>query len=83
VSQSETETGLVPDAECRRQLGGVGAMQWSRWAKTLPNFPEPIVVLGRKYRRHDAWAAFRDALLAAGDGSVPHGPRRGQAEASP
>jgi hypothetical protein len=80
VSQSEEKTGLLPDPFCRAQLG-IAPMQWSRWEKALPNFPEPVVVLGRKYRRHDAWVAFRDELLAAGDGSVTHSPRRKDEEA--
>jgi hypothetical protein len=81
VSQSEEKTGsLVPDPECRAELG-VDPTQWSRWERALLNFPEPVVVLGRKYRRRAEWAPFRDALLSAGDGSAPHRPRR-KAEAA-
>jgi hypothetical protein len=74
VSQSDEKTGLVPDPVCRTQIGA-DATRWSRWEKSVRGFPPAVVVLGRKYRRHDEWAAFRDALLAAGDGSTPHSPR--------
>jgi hypothetical protein len=81
VSLLKGKTGLVPDPVCRAQLG-VDPTRWSRWERQLPNFPAAVVVLGRKYRRYDEWAAFRDALLTAGDGSSPHRPRhRAEAEA--
>ena len=87
MSLLKGKTGLVPDPVCRAQLGA-DPTRWNRWERALPDFPPAVVILGRKYRRHDEWVAFRDRLLEAGDGSTPHSPHRrhedpGRAEAPP
>ena len=77
--QDKAEPGrLIADPVCRREIN-VNRSKWARWETTLKGFPGRVTICGHNYRRSLEWTAFRDALVAAGDGSAPHRPHRTEA----
>jgi len=57
---------MVPDAQARREFGGISVMTLARWdADSALNFPPPIYINGRKFRSRAALEAFKVGLLRA------------------
>ncbi len=59
----ETDS-LETAAQFRAALGGVSEMTIWRWRQKFPDFPEAIVICGRKYFRPVDRVAFVDARAA-------------------
>jgi hypothetical protein len=58
---------LVPDAEVRREFGGITSMGLWRWDNDKQmaalGWPPPLVLRGRKYRSRRKLEAFKAALV--------------------
>lgn len=57
---------LIPAPEFRRSVGNISEMTEWRWAKSMPDFPKPIRINGRKYYR----AGDRRRFLASRSGEA-------------
>ena len=60
------DEALVPAPKARRDfLGGIGETTEWRWAKSVPGFPEPRKINGRKYYTLGHLRAFNRTQEAA------------------
>ena len=61
---------LETAAQFRAAFGGITPMTEWRWSRKFPDFPEPIVICGRKYYKKSEREAFIAARAA--ETEAPH-----------
>lgn len=66
ATASADDEYLIPAPEFRRSIGNISEMTEWRWARTMPDFPKPLRINGRKYYR----AGDRRRFLAARSGEA-------------
>jgi hypothetical protein len=65
---SATRDELVPDPQCRKELGNINPMSWWRMefgdgkTKPLPNFPDRYRIRNRNFRKRSEFERFKRSL---------------------